>query len=60
MDEKKRREQYHRINRLWLEEIPAVPLYQQVDLYGVSKRLNWTARSDEVLQAFTMSLKDGR
>jgi hypothetical protein len=37
-----------------------VPLYQQVDLYGVSKRLNWTARSDEVLQAFTMSLKDGR
>jgi peptide/nickel transport system substrate-binding protein len=60
MDEKKRREQYHRINRLWLEEVPAVPLYQQVDLYGVSKRLNWTARSDEVLQAFTMSLKDGR
>jgi peptide/nickel transport system substrate-binding protein len=60
MDEKKRLEQYHRINKLWLEEMPAVPLYQQVDLYGVSKRLNWKARSDEVLQAYTMSLKDGK
>jgi peptide/nickel transport system substrate-binding protein len=60
MDEKKRREQYHRINRLWVEEMPAVPLYQQVDLYGVSKRVNWKARSDEVIQAFTMSLKDGK
>ena len=60
MDDKKRLEQYHRINRLWLDEMPAVPLYQQVDLYGVSKRLNWKARSDEVLQAYTMSLKDGK
>jgi len=60
MDEKKRLEQYHRINRLWVEEMPAVPLYQQIDLYGVAKRLNWKARSDEVLQAYTMSLKDGK
>src|SRR5213592_4199472 len=60
MDERKRLEQYHRINKLWVDEVPAVPLYQQVDLYGVSKRLNWKARSDEVLQAYTMSLKDGK
>src|SRR5437588_10444636 len=60
MDDKKRLEQYHRINRLWLEEMPAVPLYQQIDLYGVAKRLNWKARSDEVLQAYSMSLKDGK
>ena len=60
MDEKKRLEQYHRINKLWVEEMPAVPLYQQIDLYGVSRRLNWKARSDEVLQAYTMSLKDGK
>jgi peptide/nickel transport system substrate-binding protein len=57
MDEKKRLEQYHRINKLWVEEMPSVPLYQQVDLYGVNKRLNWKARSDEVIQAYTMSLK---
>ena len=60
MDERKRLEQYHRINKVWVDEVPAVPLYQQVDLYGVSKRLNWKARSDEVLQAYTMSLKDGK
>jgi len=60
MDDKKRLEQYHRINKLWIEEMPAVPLYQQVDLYGVSKRLNWKARSDEVIQAYTMSLRDGK
>jgi peptide/nickel transport system substrate-binding protein len=60
MDEKKRRQQYDRINKLWLDEVPAVPLYQQLDLYGVSKRLNWKARSDEVIHAFQMSLKDGK
>jgi len=57
MDEKKRLEQYHRINKFWIDETPAVPLYQQIDLYGVSKRVNWKARSDEVIQAYTMSLK---
>jgi peptide/nickel transport system substrate-binding protein len=60
MDDKKRLEQYHRINKLWVEEMPAVPLYQQLDLYGVSKRLTWKARPDEVIQAFNMSLKDGK
>jgi peptide/nickel transport system substrate-binding protein len=60
MDEKKRLEQYHRINRLWLEDAPAMPLYQQVDLYGVSKRVGWKARGDEVIRAYEMSLKDGK
>ncbi len=60
MDDKKRLEQYHRINRLWVEEMPAVPLYQQLDLYGVSKRVNWRARSDEVIQAFSMSLRESQ
>jgi peptide/nickel transport system substrate-binding protein len=60
MDDKKRREQYFRINRLWIEEMPAVPLYQQLDLYGASRRLVWKARSDESLKAYDMSLKDGK
>jgi peptide/nickel transport system substrate-binding protein len=59
MDEKKRREEYGRINKLWVEEVPAVPLYQQLDLYGASKRLNWKARSDELIKAYDMSLKQG-
>jgi len=58
MDEKKRLAQYHRINKLWIEEVPAVPLYQQIDLYGANKRLVWKARSDELIRASDMALKD--
>jgi peptide/nickel transport system substrate-binding protein len=60
MDEKKRLEQYTRINKLWIEEAPAVPLYQQIDLYGANKRLTWKARSDERLKAYDMALKGGK
>ena len=60
MDEKKRLEQYHRINRLWLDDLPAVPLYQQIDLYGVNKRLVWKSRRDEVIKAWEIGLKDTR
>jgi peptide/nickel transport system substrate-binding protein len=60
MDEKKRLAQYHAINKLWLEDQAAVPLYQQLDLYGASKRLNWKARSDELIKAYDMSLKEAK
>jgi peptide/nickel transport system substrate-binding protein len=59
MDEKKRLAQYHRINKFWIEETPAIPLYQQIDLYGANRRLNWKARSDELIRAYDMSLKEG-
>jgi peptide/nickel transport system substrate-binding protein len=57
MDEKKRLAQYQRINKLWIEEIPAIPLYQQIDLYGANKRLAWKARSDELIRAYDMAIK---
>jgi len=57
MDEKQRLATYHQINKLWIDDMPAVPLYQQVDLYGASKRLNWKARSDELIKAYDMSIK---
>src|SRR5262245_50827467 len=60
MDEKKRLAQYHKINKLWIEEAPAIPLYQQIDLYGANKRLAWKARSDELIRAYDMALKDGK
>jgi len=60
MDEKKRLAQYHKINKLWIEEVPAIPLYQQIDLYGANKRLTWKARSDELIRAYDMALKDGK
>src|SRR5437660_3926978 len=60
MDEKKRLAEYHQINKLWVEDAAAAPLYQQLDLYGASKRLNWKARSDELIKAYDMALKDGK
>jgi peptide/nickel transport system substrate-binding protein len=60
MDSKKRLALYHRINKLWIDETPAVPLYQQIDLYGASRRLDWKARSDELIRAYDMALKDGK
>lgn len=57
MDPKKRLELYHRINRLWVEDAAAMPLYQQVDLYGVAKRNVWKARGDERVKGFDMALK---
>ncbi len=57
MDPKQRLETYHKINKLWIEDAAAVPLYQQLDLYGASKRLAWKARSDELIKAYDMSLK---
>jgi peptide/nickel transport system substrate-binding protein len=57
LDEKQRQAQFFRINKLWIEDQAAVPLYQQIDLYGASKRLNWKARSDELIKAYDMSIK---
>jgi len=34
-----------------------LPLYQQIDLYGANKRLNWKARSDEAIKVYDMSIK---
>ena len=60
MDEKKRYAEYQRINKLWIEDVPAIPLYQQIDLYGANKRLVWKARSDELIRAYDMSLKEAK
>ncbi|HYB44190.1 MAG TPA: ABC transporter substrate-binding protein [Candidatus Methylomirabilis sp.] len=60
MDEKKRLEIYHRVNKLWIDDAAAVPLYQQLDLYGASKRINWKARSDELIKAYDMSLREAK
>jgi peptide/nickel transport system substrate-binding protein len=57
MDQNKRLALYRRINKLWIEEVPAIPLYQQIDLYGASRRLAWKARSDELIRAYDMAIK---
>jgi peptide/nickel transport system substrate-binding protein len=60
MDAKKRLELYHRINRLWVDDAAAMPLYQQLDLYGATKRMVWKARGDEGIKGYDMAVKDGK
>jgi peptide/nickel transport system substrate-binding protein len=60
MDSKRRLELYHKINRLWVDDAAAMPLYQQVDLYGATKRLTWKARGDERIKGFDIAVKDGK
>ena len=58
MDPKKRFDLYSKINRLWVEDAAAMPLYQQLDLYGATKRMAWKARGDESIKGYDMGLKD--
>ena len=58
MDPKRRFELYQKINRLWVEDAAAMPLYQQLDLYGATKRVGWKARGDERIKGADMALRD--
>jgi peptide/nickel transport system substrate-binding protein len=60
MDPRRRLELYHRINRLWIDDAAAMPLYQQLDLYGATRRTVWKARGDEQIKGFDMAVKDGK
>jgi peptide/nickel transport system substrate-binding protein len=60
MDAKTRLELYQKVTRLWVEDAAAMPLYQQLDLYGATKRMVWKARGDESVKGYDMAVKDGR
>jgi peptide/nickel transport system substrate-binding protein len=60
MDPRRRLELYHRINRLWVDDAAAMPLYQQIDLYGATKHLVWKARGDERIKGYDMAVTVGR
>jgi len=51
MDSKRRLELFHRINRIVVDDAASMPLYQQLDLYGVNKRLVWKAKGDTTSNA---------
>lgn len=57
MDAKKRLEAYLRINRLWVDDAAGMPLYQQLDLYGATRRMAWKARGDEAIKGFEMAVR---
>ena len=57
MDPNRRVELFHRINRIVVDDAAAMPLYQQIDLYGVSRRLVWRARGDERIKGYDMAIR---
>jgi peptide/nickel transport system substrate-binding protein len=56
MDPTRRLELFHRINRIVIDDAAAMPLYQQIDLYGVNRRLVWRARGDERIKGYDMAI----
>src|SRR5262245_6517089 len=59
MDPKRRLELFLRMNRTMVDDAAAMPLYQQIDLYGATKRVVWKARGDERIKGYDMALREG-
>ena len=59
MDPKRRLELFLRMNRIMVDDAAALPLYQQIDLYGATKRVIWKARGDERIKGYDMALREG-
>jgi len=57
MDAKKREQIYFKVAKIWMEDPPAISLYQQIDNYGVNRKLDWNARPDERIDGFSMAVK---
>jgi peptide/nickel transport system substrate-binding protein len=57
MDRAERQKLYSQASKIFQEEVPWAFAYQQIDIYGVSERLNWKSRGDEKLFVFSMSFK---
>lgn len=55
-DEKLRH--YERVMRLLLEEMPVIPLYHRVNLFGVAERLRWEPRLDGKILAAEVRLRE--
>ena len=60
VDPKRRLELYARAQRLMLDDGAVLPLYQQMDIYGVNKRASFQALSSEQLVGVWMSLRNGK
>jgi peptide/nickel transport system substrate-binding protein len=60
VDPKRRLELYAKAQRLMLDDGAVLPLYQQMDIYGVSKRVTFQALSSEQLVGAWMSLRNGK
>ena len=59
-DPKVRLERYAQALKLFRDEAPVIPLYQQMDLYGANKRVGFQALSSEQIVGVWLSLRDGK
>ncbi len=57
MDMDLRAERFNEIMGVLSEEAPWIFLHQQMDVYGVSDRVEWTARPDELIHAFDARIR---
>lgn len=57
MDRNKRQRLYSEALKIYKEDVICAFCYQQIDIYGMSERLNWKPRSDEKLIVYNMSFK---
>jgi len=57
VDAKRRAELYARAQRMLIDDGAVLALYQQMDIYGVNRRLNFQALSSEQLVGAWMSLR---
>ncbi len=57
MDKSKRQKIYSEAANLVKDEVPWAFAYQQMDIYGVSARVNWKPRPDEKMFVVNMSFK---
>jgi len=60
IDPRRRLELYARAQRMVVDDGGVLPLYQQVDIYGVNRRLSFQALSSEQLVGAWMSLRNGK
>ncbi len=57
MNPETRRAQAIELQQFLYTDLPVIPLYLQLDLYGVNERIGWTARKDEYILGVDMSLR---
>jgi peptide/nickel transport system substrate-binding protein len=55
---KARQALYTKALQILMDDAPAIPLYQQVDIYGVAKRVKFQALSSEQLVGARICLAD--
>lgn len=57
MDVATRTELAHQLQDYLYNELPLIPLYLQLDIYGVNERVEWKARKDEYILGIDMTMK---